>query len=68
MQQLEVVSALEEKHQRVWTQCQSCQGSLVLEILCTSRSCPIFYARQKVSHDLNEQNNILAKFNEFSNW
>eukprot|EP00915_Cephaloidophora_sp_WS-2016_P004816 GHVH01006426.1.p1 GENE.GHVH01006426.1~~GHVH01006426.1.p1 ORF type:complete len:1089 (+),score=158.43 GHVH01006426.1:102-3368(+) len=39
---------------RLWTQCQNCQGSLMQDVLCTSRDCPIFYRRSKVRKDLEK--------------
>ena len=39
MTQIEKVREHEELYCRTWTQCQSCQGSLHQEVLCTSRDC-----------------------------
>jgi DNA polymerase delta subunit 1 len=35
-----------------WTECQRCQGSIVDEILCENRDCPIFYRRTRVRKEL----------------
>nr|BCB92280.1 DNA polymerase delta catalytic subunit [Cyclestheria hislopi] len=56
------IYALEERFNRLWTQCQRCQGSLTEDILCTSRDCPIFYMRKKVQKDLDEQEKLLVRF------
>jgi hypothetical protein len=40
---LGVVSELEMQYGALWTACQRCQGSLHMDVLCTSRDCPIFY-------------------------
>ncbi|KAM9039423.1 DNA polymerase delta catalytic subunit isoform 1-T1 [Sarcophilus harrisii] len=56
------LSALEERFSRLWTQCQRCQGSLHEDVLCTSRDCPIFYMRKKVQKDLDDQEQLLARF------
>ncbi|KAL2630232.1 hypothetical protein R1flu_014918 [Riccia fluitans] len=48
------VRELEQLFNRLWTQCQRCQGSLHLDVLCTSRDCPIFYRRKKAQKDLSE--------------
>ncbi|XP_072033784.1 DNA polymerase delta catalytic subunit-like [Amphiura filiformis] len=58
------LSALEEKFNRLWTQCQRCQGSLHEDILCTSRDCPIFYMRKKVQKDLADQDAIIHRFGQ----
>ena len=56
------VAALETEYGLLWTQCQRCQGSLHLDVLCTSRDCPIFYRRRKVAKDVNEAQDSLARF------
>ncbi|MCO5575689.1 hypothetical protein L7F22_029493 [Adiantum nelumboides] len=48
------VRELEQLFNRLWTQCQRCQGSLHQDVLCTSRDCPIFYRRKKAQKDLSE--------------
>lgn len=60
--QLDVVCQKEREFGRLWTQCQSCQGSLHQEVLCTARDCPIFYMRTKVAMDLRNSRNQLEKF------
>jgi DNA polymerase delta subunit 1 len=59
---LQTTNTLEEQFNRVWTQCQECQGSFHQTVLCTSRDCPIFYARHKVQKDLQSAQKTLAKF------
>ncbi|CCW63167.1 unnamed protein product [Phytomonas sp. EM1] len=53
---------------QVWTQCQQCQGSLNQEVICTSRDCPVFYARKKVQKDLYEQQSLLDRFGVVNDW
>jgi hypothetical protein len=45
---LSTVAELEGQYGALWTECQRCQGSLHMDVLCTSRDCPIFYRRKKV--------------------
>ena len=59
---LNSVNALERDFNRLWTQCQRCQGSLHQDVLCTSRDCPIFYRRKKVQKDLMDAENTLKRF------
>ena len=59
---LNSVNELEKDFNRLWTQCQRCQGSLHQDVLCTSRDCPIFYRRKKVQKDLLEAENTLKRF------
>ena len=56
------VNNLEGDFNRLWTQCQRCQGSLHQDVLCTSRDCPIFYRRKKVKKDLTEATAQLRRF------
>ena len=57
------VAEYQEMYSRTWTQCQSCQGSMHLDVLCTSRDCPIFYLRKKVQKDLKDATVKLDRFN-----
>jgi len=52
----------QETYNRAWTQCQSCQGSIHVDVLCSSRDCPIFYLRKKVQKDLDDASKKLEKF------
>ncbi|KAG9054686.1 DNA-directed DNA polymerase delta [Serendipita sp. 407] len=47
---------------RLWTQCQRCQGSLHLDVLCTSKDCPIFYMRKKAQRDVSEAETTMERF------
>lgn len=47
---------------RVWTQCQRCQGSVIQDVICNSRDCPVFYMRKKVIKDLEDSQKKLDRF------
>jgi len=68
---LEKISQLREYEiafNRLWSQCQRCQGSLCQDVLCTSRDCPIFYRRAKVRKDAaNAMDNVRRLMNA-SDW
>lgn len=53
---------------RVWTQCQQCQGSMLQDVICTSKDCPVFYMRKKVQKDLKEQQQLLDRFGVVDDW
>jgi len=53
---------LEETFSRLWTECQRCQESLHEEVICSNRDCPIFYMRQKVRMDLDNQEKRVMRF------
>ena len=52
----------------LWSQCQRCQGSILQDIICQNRDCPIFYRRFKVKKDLKMMNEIMERFNEVPDW
>jgi len=54
----------ENFYSKVWTECQRCQGSLVQEVLCSNRDCPVFYLRKKCQVELNETQSKLDGFKE----
>ncbi|XP_057299818.1 DNA polymerase delta catalytic subunit-like [Hydractinia symbiolongicarpus] len=64
--EITTLHSLEEKFNKLWTQCQRCQGSLHEDVLCTSRDCPIFYMRKKTQKDLAQQDLLVQRFGDFS--
>ncbi|KAL3313030.1 DNA polymerase delta catalytic subunit [Cichlidogyrus casuarinus] len=62
--EMSALNGLEVKFNRLWTQCQRCQGSMHEEVICTSRDCPLFYMRTKVQKDLAEQVALVARFGD----
>merc|ERR1719401_578359 len=44
----------EEEYNRLWTQCQRCQGSLLEPVICSNRDCEIFYRRAKARKDVQQ--------------
>lgn len=56
------VNKLEHDFGRLWTHCQSCQGSLHQEVICAANDCPIFYARTARFYDLGRARKRLARF------
>lgn len=42
----------ESEYNRLWTQCQRCQGSLMQPVICSNRDCDIFYRRAKARKDV----------------
>lgn len=63
-QELAKYQQMETKFARLWTECQRCQGSLHVEVICTSRDCPIFYMRKKVRIELDGQEGRMKKFGD----
>ncbi|CAD2217661.1 DNA polymerase delta subunit 1 [Angomonas deanei] len=58
----------ESIYSQVWTQCQQCQGSLLQEVICSSKDCPVFYMRKKVQKDLLEQQTLIDRFGLVEDW
>lgn len=61
-QKLTDVNACEQAFNRLWTQCQRCQGDLHKDVLCTSRDCPIYYRRKKIQKDLTDAHDVVLRF------
>ena len=59
---LSAANDLEEQFSRLWTQCQSCSGTLHQDVLCSNRDCAIFYRRKKVQKELDEKHAELARW------
>ncbi|RVX74221.1 DNA polymerase delta catalytic subunit [Exophiala mesophila] len=60
--QVKKTGDLEVRFNRLWTQCQRCQGSMHSEVLCSSKDCPIFYMRMKARKEVEESGRELARF------
>merc|ERR1711920_452337 len=45
MERMQELREKEEEYNRLWTQCQRCQGSLLEPVICSNRDCDIFYRR-----------------------
>jgi DNA polymerase delta subunit 1 len=39
------------EYQELWGECQKCQGSITMDVLCSNVDCPIYYKRIKVKKD-----------------
>jgi len=48
------VRCKEQEYNRLWTQCQRCQGSLLEPVICSNRDCEIFYRRAKARKDMQD--------------
>ena len=58
----------ERMYADLWSQCQRCQGSILQDIICQNRDCPIFYRRYKVKKELKMMKEIMDRFNEKPDW
>ena len=58
----------ERMYSDLWSQCQRCQGSILQDIICQNRDCPIFYRRFKIKKDLKSMKEIMDRFNEKPDW
>merc|ERR1712151_639909 len=45
MERVQEMREKEAEFNRLWTQCQRCQGSLLQPVICSNRDCEIFYRR-----------------------
>jgi len=54
MERMQELREKEEEYNRLWTQCQRCQGSLLEPVICSNRDCNIFYRRAKARKDVQQ--------------
>eukprot|EP01006_Ploeotia_vitrea_P018090 TRINITY_DN49354_c0_g1_i1.p1 TRINITY_DN49354_c0_g1~~TRINITY_DN49354_c0_g1_i1.p1 ORF type:complete len:742 (-),score=417.38 TRINITY_DN49354_c0_g1_i1:127-2136(-) len=62
MREVEKVRNQEAEFSQLWAECQRCQGSLHMEVLCSNSQCPIFYRRMKVKKELAQARTQLERF------
>ena len=63
---LQKLRTKEKEYARLWTQCQSCQGSMHQEVLCSAADCPIFYVRIKVKKELERHRATVNQFEDLT--
>lgn len=61
---LEKMNQVQIRFNKLWTECQRCQGSLHQEVLCSNNDCPIFYMRMKAQKELKNQSDEMLKWDE----
>jgi len=54
MDRMQELREKEEEYNRLWTQCQRCQGSLLEPVICSNRDCDIFYRRAKARKEVQQ--------------
>lgn len=52
------------QYNECWVECQRCQGSLLNEVLCVNRICPIWYKRTKIKKELAPIQDKLVKIRQ----
>ncbi len=62
LEKLYEINEHQEVYNKLWTECQRCQGSLHQEVICSNKDCPIFYRRKKVQIDLQNVQDALSRF------
>merc|ERR1712217_307216 len=53
---------------RLWTQCQRCQGSLLEPVICSNRDCEIFYRRAKARKDVQLVQDNMRRLSINADW
>merc|ERR1719361_602300 len=53
-EQMQDLRAKELEFNRLWTQCQRCQGSLLEPVICQNSDCEIFYRRARARKDIQQ--------------
>ncbi|XP_026190988.1 DNA polymerase delta catalytic subunit [Cyclospora cayetanensis] len=62
------MQGLEKEHADLWTECQRCQGSLIQDVICVNRDCPIFYRRAKVKKEVSVLDETLQRLHATNDW
>ena len=68
LEKMEELREHEIAFNRLWSQCQRCQGSLCQDVICTSRDCPIFYRRAKVRKDAAGAMDNIRRLQAAADW
>lgn len=58
----------EAEYNRLWTECQRCQGSLLQPVICTNRDCDIFYRRAKARTDVKNVQEQMSRLQLDVQW
>lgn len=54
------------KYHLCWSECQRCMGSVMNEVICVNRDCPIFYTRTKIKKELEPLQEKVNKLMDLS--
>lgn len=57
------LKAKEREYQKLWSECQRCEDSLLTEVICSNSHCPIYFKRVKLQNDLEDVYKNFEKFN-----
>jgi len=58
----------EAEYNRLWTECQRCQGSLLQPVICSNRDCEIFYRRAKARSDVESVQESMKRLQLDASW
>ena len=58
------IEEMKAQYQDLWGECQKCQGSVTMDVLCSNADCPIYYKRIKVKNDLGKKAKQMARIDE----
>merc|ERR1719210_2139355 len=68
MEKMRELRAKEEEYNRLWTQCQRCQGSLLEPVICSNSDCAIFYRRARARKDIQEVQEHVSRLRADLDW
>jgi len=58
----------EAEYNRLWTNCQRCQGSLIQPVICSNRDCDVFYRRAKARRDVESIQESMKRLSVDVKW
>ena len=68
MERMAELRVKEEEYNRLWTNCQRCQGSLLEPVICSNRDCTVFYRRAKARKDISLVQENLSRLTLDLDW
>merc|ERR1719401_1269300 len=67
-ERMEELRSREDEYNRLWTQCQRCQGSMMEKVICSNRDCEIFYRRSKARKNIEQVQEQLGRLAIDADW
>lgn len=67
MEKMKELREKENEYNRLWTNCQRCQGSLLQPVICSNRDCEVFYRRAKARTDISTIQETLSRL-QLDSW
>jgi len=68
MEKLTDLNQKQQEYNRLWTNCQRCQGSFTQPVICSNRDCDVFYRRAGVRKEVQSMEESMARLKIDLSW